>query len=99
MRLARRGGSWHARCRVRVFALAGGGRTTEEEMVMQGRSRRVVLTTLVTLLGLVLFGGMAIPPPASPPASPTHPLDEPLRLLGRARQAFAGVRDYSCTMI
>jgi hypothetical protein len=69
-------------------------------MVMQGRSRRVALTTLVTLLGLVLFGGMAIPPPApSTPAGTSHPLDEPLRLLGRAQQAFAGVRDYSCTMI
>ena len=71
---------------------------------MQGRSRRVVTVTLVTLMGLVLFGGMAIPPP--PPASPgtapagtPHPLDEPLRLLGAAQQAFAGVRDYSCTMI
>lgn len=67
---------------------------------MQGRSRRVVTTTLVILLVLVLFGGMAIPlpPPSSPPAG-THPLDEPLRLLGRAQQTFAGVRDYSCTMI
>src|SRR5437763_11546590 len=72
----------------------------EEETLMQGRSRRVVTVTLVTLMGLVLFGGMAIPPPpATPPAGTPHSLDEPLRLLGRAQQAFASVRDYSCTMI
>lgn len=32
-------------------------------------------------------------------AAQSHPLDEPLRLLGQAQQVFAGVKDYSCTMI
>ncbi len=39
--------------------------------------------------------GQAVPPPA--PAA--HPMDEPLRLLEKAQQAFATVQDYSCTMI
>jgi len=28
-----------------------------------------------------------------------HPMDEPLRLLATARESFAGVHDYSCTMV
>src|SRR5206468_8852979 len=35
---------------------------------------------------------------APPPAS-AHPLAEPLRLIARAKQAFSGVRDYTCTLI
>jgi hypothetical protein len=32
-------------------------------------------------------------------ADPDKPLDEPLRLLARARQAYQGVRDYSCLFV
>src|SRR5262249_27962160 len=31
--------------------------------------------------------------------APANPLDEPLRLTARAKQVFAGVRDYTCTLI
>jgi hypothetical protein len=65
------------------------------------------------LLSLVIFAGAdpAAPPPPAAPAAPqpttlaaasvaaVHPLDEPLRLLTRARDSFAGVQDYSCTLI
>jgi hypothetical protein len=39
--------------------------------------------------------------PAVAPAAPaqTSPMDEPLRLLGAARQAYADVRDYTCLLI
>src|SRR5437870_3405952 len=40
---------------------------------------------------------IAFAAPAAPP--PAHPMDEPLRLLGRAQQAFVNVQDYSCTLI
>ena len=51
----------------------------------------------------------AAPLPAAPmaliaaqtaPGTPgANPLDEPLRLIGAARQAFRNVRDYSCTLV
>src|SRR5262245_61434783 len=57
------------------------------------------------VLGLLLASG-ATQPPAPPPAPPPSaapvaesPLDEPLRLIGEARQAYQGVRDYACVMI
>src|SRR5262245_34795755 len=37
--------------------------------------------------------------PAAAAARTEHPMDEPLRLLARAQQAFAGVQDYPCTLI
>ncbi len=45
------------------------------------------------LLGLIVFAS------ASPAADSGNPMDEPLRLLAQARENFAKVRDYSCTMI
>src|SRR5262249_39714935 len=66
------------------------------------------------LLGFGLAGGLSEPgEPAAPqaPGAPqpmadaapapgtAHPLDEPLRLIARAKQVFAGVRDYTCTLI
>jgi hypothetical protein len=36
-------------------------------------------------------------PPAAAPAA--NPLDEPLRFIGEAAKTYAGVQDYSCTMI
>jgi Protein of unknown function (DUF1571) len=39
------------------------------------------------------------PAPTAPPGKTVHPLDEPLRLLAKARQTFAGVKDYTCTLI
>jgi len=44
------------------------------------------------------MGGSA-PPTTEAPAAPAHPLDEPLRLIAQAKRAFAGVRDYTCTLI
>jgi hypothetical protein len=51
----------------------------------------------------------AVPPPQQPvapgaaqqPAPPAaeSPLDAPLRLLAEARQSYAGVRDYTCTLV
>ena len=40
---------------------------------------------------------LAVAAQAVPPAA--HQMDEPLRLLGRAQQAFAAVKDYSCTLV
>ena len=40
---------------------------------------------------------MAAQPAPSKPGA--NPLDEPLRLIGAARQAFRTVRDYSCTLV
>jgi hypothetical protein len=40
-----------------------------------------------------------VPPPAATAAPAAHPLDEPLRLLAKAKQAMATVQDYSCTLI
>ena len=43
---------------------------------MQGRSQRVVTATVMTLMAITLFGGMALPPPAPsvPPAGTPHAL-------------------------
>src|SRR5262249_31987371 len=38
-------------------------------------------------------------PDGAPPPASAHPLDEPLRLIARAKQVFSGVRDYTCTLI
>jgi hypothetical protein len=67
------------------------------------------------LLGLSLVAGAeppaaapVTPAPAQPrpmggapavAARPSAPLDEPLRLIARARAAYAGVRDYSCLLV
>jgi hypothetical protein len=68
----------------------------------------------LVLLGVTVVGG-AYPPPsppspdapeaprpleAPPPATtPASPLDEPLRLVLLARDAYQGVRDYTCRMV
>jgi hypothetical protein len=67
------------------------------------------------LLGLGVIGGAyppggGVPPPATPatprptgaaatPAGAASPLDEPLRLLDLARQAYQGVQDYTCLLV
>ncbi|HZT80457.1 MAG TPA: DUF1571 domain-containing protein [Gemmataceae bacterium] len=63
------------------------------------------------ILGLLVASAATLPPrhaPAAPdpgPAAPAQPapsassMDEPLRLIAAARQAFQGVRDYTCVMI
>src|SRR5262249_6246609 len=42
---------------------------------------------------------VSITAPASTAPTATSPMDEPLRLLADARQAFAGVRAYSCLFV
>lgn len=39
------------------------------------------------------------PPVAPAPAAAGSQMDEPLRLLGEARQSFQGVRDYTCVLV
>src|SRR5437899_1253652 len=51
----------------------------------------------VTIAALLLAA--SISPPASSQAPPASPLDEPLRLVADAKQAYQGIRDYTCTMI
>jgi hypothetical protein len=60
----------------------------------------------VLLLGLSAVGQQPTPPvnPPAPPAANAanaagSAMDEPLRLLDQARQAFQGVQDYSCLLI
>ncbi len=68
----------------------------------------------LALAGLGLTGGVYEPaatPTTQVPGAPTpmsgtgaapapaHPLDEPLRLIGRATEAIKNVRDYTCTLI
>jgi hypothetical protein len=52
-----------------------------------------------------------VPPPAAPklvvteyvsmkvPDAPANPMDEPIRLLNEARQAYAAIHDYTCVLI
>jgi hypothetical protein len=41
--------------------------------------------------------GQAVPPPAA--AAAASPLDEPLRLIAQAGEAYRGVRDYTCLFV
>jgi hypothetical protein len=51
------------------------------------------------LLALALTAS-ADPPPAVPQApAAANPLDEPLQLIGTARQTYQGVRDYACLFV
>jgi hypothetical protein len=68
---------------------------------------------LLLLLGVTVIGAAREPPaqtvPSLPPMQPTETgapaaavvgsMDEALRLIGEARQAYRGVRDYTCRMI
>jgi hypothetical protein len=77
-----------------------------------GVGRRLWFYGFVGSLGLAMLGG-ATPPSAQPTATPpppqpmgqdaapaaASPMDEPLRLVAEARQAYAGVRDYSCVLV
>ncbi len=42
---------------------------------------------------------MDVPAPTVPATAPSSPLDEPLRLVGEAKKAFAEVRDYTCRLV
>jgi Protein of unknown function (DUF1571) len=62
----------------------------------------------LVLVGCGLVGGVWTtssssatpdPEPARPATPAAQPIDESLRLLTRAQQAFAGVHDYTCTLI
>jgi hypothetical protein len=83
-----------------------------EPLAAPDRSRRLWYLGSAGLLGLLLAVGSdrAAPPPADTPTSPrptgvaapaaaANPMDEPLRLLAKAKESFAGVRDYSCTLV
>jgi hypothetical protein len=60
--------------------------------------RTVAVAGVVTLLGLALRSspGLRAQSSATPVA---HPLDEPLRLIAEARQAYQGVKDYTCLLV
>jgi hypothetical protein len=79
-----------------------------------GRWRRFSYYGFLALLGMTVIAGAYPPPPppaASAPAAPqpmaasapvaptTSPLDEPVRLVGLAREAYKGVQDYSCRLV
>src|SRR5262249_29213987 len=86
-----------------------------EELVMVAWKCRsfspgdVLVFGVLGLVGLGVARGVCDPPRAAaqapgtpaPAAAPQagNPMDEPLRLLARARQANAAVRDYTCTLI
>jgi hypothetical protein len=57
-----------------------------------------VLCGLTTLLVVILRFSPAAPPQATSQAPP-NPVDEPLRLVSEARQAFQGVKDYTCLLV
>jgi hypothetical protein len=75
--------------------------------------RRFSYLGLLLLLGIVLVSAASDPPAKSPspppqvqPVEATMPgpsapasMDEALRLIGEARRAYQGVRDYTCQMI
>jgi hypothetical protein len=70
-------------------------------------ARRLWRLALLGLMGIVLGTG-ATQPAAAPygaPAAPAggaaaaSPMDEPLRLIGLARQSYQGVRDYTCLFV
>src|SRR4051812_37650589 len=72
-------------------------------------ARGIRVPACVALLAAAALLAGALAAPATPEAEPlkprppaadgSTPMDEPLRLLTRARQAFAAVRDYSCDFI
>jgi hypothetical protein len=78
------------------------------------RPSRWWYSTAVGVLGMVLLGAGQPPtsaPPASgpsaprptdsaaAPAAPASPMDEPIRLIREAQQAYKNVRDYTCLLI
>ena len=78
------------------------------------RSARWWYHGTVSLLGVVLLGAgqppVSAPPPgaraaprpmaqSAPAAAPTSPMDEPVRLIREAQQAYQNVRDYTCLLV
>lgn len=53
----------------------------------------------LTAAALVTCSQAAPPVKATPAKRTVAPLEEPLRLMGEARKAFASVQDYTCTMV
>jgi hypothetical protein len=84
-------------------------------MTLAPRSRRLWYYGLAGFLGLAVVGGATPPEPppaaamppapqpagpaAAPPAAAASPMDEPIRLVKQAREAYAQVRDYSCVLV
>jgi hypothetical protein len=83
-------------------------------MTLAPRSRRLWYYGLASFLGLAVVGGATPPepppaaamPPAPQPAGPAaaprpaaSPMDEPIRIVTQAREAYAQVRDYSCVLV
>jgi len=56
---------------------------------------------MVALLAFVFrfIAGLQAQPAAMPLPAEKNPLDEPLRLIGEASQAFQGVKDYTCLLV
>lgn len=70
----------------------------------RGKHWRVFSALLGIAISTCIAAGQT--PPGRPNASPPPPasaaanaMDEPLRLIGAARQAYQGVRDYSCLFV
>jgi hypothetical protein len=89
-------------------------RPREEQSRSGQRPPRWYYYGAVSLLGVVLLGAgqppMSVPPVAAPSAprpmgqpaataAPTSPMDEPVRLIREAQQAYQNVRDYTCLLI
>jgi hypothetical protein len=54
----------------------------------------------LALLAVAVLGTGANPPSGGyQTAAPASPMDEPLRVIAEARQAYAGVKDYTCLFI
>jgi hypothetical protein len=81
-------------------------------MSLAPRSRRLWYYGLACFLGLAVVGGATPPeppaaamPPAPRPSGPAAPappasaMDEPLRLIAAAREAYGRVQDYSCVLV
>jgi Protein of unknown function (DUF1571) len=63
------------------------------------RPRSWLFASLIGLLSLAPAVAQQPAPGAAPAPAPTNPLEVPLRLIAEARQAYQGLRDYTCLFI